>query len=121
MVGWPNVSSRRLEDNPEAVLDLARAHRGCSAAVFGSVARGDATEDSDTDLLVEFEPTSSPLDLIELEEDCGTFSAPRWTSVRGQGRDMSSWSGLEVRRVLGGADRYASVACLKSSCGGRLC
>lgn len=37
-------------------------------AVFGSVARGEATDDSDIDLLVEFEPGSSLLDLIELEE-----------------------------------------------------
>ena len=69
MVTRANVALRRLEDNREAVLDLVRAHKGRSVAVFGSVARGDATGDSDIDLLVEFEPTSSLLDLIELEED----------------------------------------------------
>ena len=42
-------------------------------AVFGSVARGEATDDSDIDLLVEFEPDSSLLDLIELEEALRTL------------------------------------------------
>lgn len=60
---------RRLKDRREAVLEIVRAHKGRSVAVFGSVARGDATQDGDIDLLVEFEPTSSLLDLIELEED----------------------------------------------------
>jgi uncharacterized protein len=68
MAVGPNVALRRLEDKREAVVGLVRAHRGRSVAVFGSVARGEATDDSDIDLLVEFEPTSSLLDLIELEE-----------------------------------------------------
>lgn len=68
MAVGPNVALRRLEDKREAVLGLVRAHRGRSVAVFGSVARGEATDDSDIDLLVEFEPGSSLLDLIELEE-----------------------------------------------------
>jgi predicted nucleotidyltransferase len=36
--------------------------------VFGSVARGEATPDSDIDFLVDFEPSSSLLDLAHLEE-----------------------------------------------------
>jgi len=68
MAVGPNVALRRLEDKREAVVGLVRAHKGRSVAVFGSVARGEATDDSDIDLLVEFEPDSSLLDLIELEE-----------------------------------------------------
>jgi len=37
--------------------------------VFGSVARGDASSVSDVDLLVEFEPGRSLLDLVGLELD----------------------------------------------------
>lgn len=48
--------------------ELVRRHRGVSISVFGSVARGDSTPESDIDFLVEFEPTSSLLDLIHLEE-----------------------------------------------------
>jgi predicted nucleotidyltransferase len=68
MAVGPNVALRRLEGKREAVVGLVRAHKGRSVAVFGSVARGEASDDSDIDLLVEFEPDSSLLDLIELEE-----------------------------------------------------
>jgi predicted nucleotidyltransferase len=62
-------TARGLQEQRDAILDLARAHKGRSAAVFESVARGEDTADSDIDLLVDFEPTSSPRDLIALEED----------------------------------------------------
>jgi predicted nucleotidyltransferase len=47
-----------------AVLDLARRHGARSIRVSGSVARGQATEQSDLDLLVEWEPERSLLDVI---------------------------------------------------------
>jgi len=57
-----------VERNRTEILDLVRRHRGRSIAVFGSVARGEATSGSDIDFLVEFEPFSSLLDLVHLEE-----------------------------------------------------
>jgi uncharacterized protein len=57
------VRERRNE-----ILRLVREHRGRTISVFGSVARGDAHGGSDIDFLVEFEPDSSLLDLIHLEE-----------------------------------------------------
>jgi hypothetical protein len=39
------------------------------AAIFGSVARGQANEESDLDLLVEFAPGRTLLDLAALEID----------------------------------------------------
>ncbi len=50
------------------ILALLDQHKARSIAVVGSVARGEATVDSDIDFLVEFEPGSSLLDLIHLEE-----------------------------------------------------
>ena len=47
---------------------MLEPHNARSIAVFGSVARGEATVESDIDFLVEFEPGSSLLDLIHLEE-----------------------------------------------------
>lgn len=38
-------------------------------AVFGSVARGEETESSDIDFLVEFEPGSSLFDLLHISEE----------------------------------------------------
>lgn len=57
-----------VEGHRDEIVALVQSHRGRSVAVFGSVARGEATEGSDIDLLVEFEPSSSLLDLIHLEE-----------------------------------------------------
>jgi predicted nucleotidyltransferase len=62
-------TARRLQEQRDAIPELVRAHKGRNVAVFGSVARGEDTADSDIDLLVDFEPTSSLLDLIALEED----------------------------------------------------
>jgi predicted nucleotidyltransferase len=52
----------------EQIHALVVAHRGLSVAVFGSVARGEATEDSDIDFLVKFEPESSLFDLAHLTD-----------------------------------------------------
>jgi predicted nucleotidyltransferase len=39
------------------------------AGVFGSVARGEATETSDVDILIKFEKPKSLLDLVRLERE----------------------------------------------------
>ena len=67
MAAGPDLSSM-VERNRAEILDLVRRHRGRSIAVFGSVARGEATFESDIDFLVEFDPSSSLLDLVHLEE-----------------------------------------------------
>jgi predicted nucleotidyltransferase len=73
--GTLTVAQQRTSANYEEVIAApkAKSHRQLllaprSIAVFGSVARGEATGDSDIDFLVEFEPSSSLLDLIHLEE-----------------------------------------------------
>ncbi len=48
---------------------MVRRHRGVSAAIFGSVARGDETPASDIDFLVEFESGSSLFDLFHMTEE----------------------------------------------------
>ena len=58
-----------VEDHKEAIKAAVSRHRGNAVAIFGSVARGDATEMSDVDFLVEFEPGSSLLDLLRLQDE----------------------------------------------------
>ncbi len=53
----------------EEIIALAAKHKAGHVRVFGSVARGDANDDSDVDLLVSFEPGASLFDLIHLQED----------------------------------------------------
>lgn len=49
------------------VTTLLRQHDVVSAALFGSFARGEASEESDIDLLVEFRGEKSLLDLVALK------------------------------------------------------
>ncbi len=51
------------------VQRIARQHGARNLRVFGSVARGEATEGSDLDLLVEMEPGRSLLDLVAIKQD----------------------------------------------------
>jgi uncharacterized protein len=50
------------EKRPE-ILKIAARHGAYNVRIFGSVARGEADEDSDVDVLVELEPNRSLLDL----------------------------------------------------------
>ena len=54
---------RLLTDKREEILRLASCHGAYNVRVFGSMARGDANEDSDVDFLVDMEKGRSLLDL----------------------------------------------------------
>jgi uncharacterized protein len=51
------------------ILRLAQVHGARNIRVFGSVARAENRDDSDVDLLVEFDQGKSLLDLIGLKLD----------------------------------------------------
>jgi uncharacterized protein len=53
----------------EVIYTIATRHGARTVRVFGSHARGTATEGSDLDLLVEMEQGRSLLDLIALERE----------------------------------------------------
>lgn len=59
-----------LYDISKKVVPILQKHDVIHASVFGSFARGDATEDSDVDILVEFQEglKKSLLDLVELKQ-----------------------------------------------------
>jgi hypothetical protein len=60
-----------IKEKREKILETATRHGASNVRVFGSVARGEADEKSDIDILVSFEPERSLFDhaalLIELE------------------------------------------------------
>jgi len=64
-----------LQSQKEAVLEVAQRHGVTSIKVFGSVARGDESSESDIDLLVTTGPKVSPWFpaglILELEELLG--------------------------------------------------
>jgi len=51
-----------IHDKRDAILEIAMRYGASDIRVFGSVARGDATDSSDLDLIVRFEPGPSLLD-----------------------------------------------------------
>jgi len=53
----------------DEVLDLSRKRGAENVRVFGSLARGEESPDSDVDFLVDFEPGRSLLDLSGLTFD----------------------------------------------------
>jgi hypothetical protein len=56
-------------DKRDEILRLAQRHGARNVRVFGSVARGEAGDTSDLDLLVEWEPGRSLLDHVALVQD----------------------------------------------------
>jgi hypothetical protein len=53
----------------EEILRLAQRHGARNVRVFGSVARGEASDASDLDLLVDWEPARSLLDHVAFVQD----------------------------------------------------
>ncbi|MDP8244816.1 MAG: nucleotidyltransferase domain-containing protein [Candidatus Hinthialibacter antarcticus] len=52
-----------IGDKRDEILKIAEKHGALNVRVFGSVARGEATEDSDIDFLVDLEKDRNLLDL----------------------------------------------------------
>ena len=52
-----------IQEKRQAILEIAARHGAYNVRLFGSVARGEADEASDVDILVELEPNRSLLDL----------------------------------------------------------
>lgn len=58
-----------LRNRKTEILAAATRHGARNVRVFGSVARGSETSESDIDLLVDFEPERSLYDLVGLQLD----------------------------------------------------
>lgn len=63
------VLRSRLEQLREQIQTIAAQYGISQIRIFGSVARGEATDESDIDLLVEMEPERSLLDRIGCIQD----------------------------------------------------
>ena len=81
--------STLLRDHRAEVLALAAANHAGDVRVFGSIARGEDTPDSDIDLLVKFDPGASLFDLVRFAE--------RLETMLGVHVDVLSDDGLEER------------------------
>lgn len=87
-----------LRSHRQEILDLAGKRGVSNIRVFGSVARGDATPESDIDLLVDFDTNHRGLDLFAFERELGQLVGHR-VEV-----------GTEVHRVIRDKVRAQAVA-----------
>ncbi len=69
------ITRKFVQENRDAILKLASYHGASEVRIFGSVARGDTTEESDLDVLVRLDHGRSLLDqgglLMDLRELLG--------------------------------------------------
>lgn len=61
--------SEQIKSVREKIIDILRRNGVKKASFFGSIARGEMTDESDVDLLVEFEGRRSLLDLAHLKNE----------------------------------------------------
>ena len=61
-----------LQQQKTRILDIAKHYHAVNVRVFGSVVRGEAREDSDIDLLVDFLPGTTLLDQVGLIDALST-------------------------------------------------
>ena len=61
--------SEQIEPVREKIIDILRNNGVKRASFFGSIVRGEMTEESDVDLLVKFEGRRSLLDLAHLKNE----------------------------------------------------
>lgn len=90
---------RLLEQRRAEIVELATRHHARNVRVFGSVARGEETEASDIDLLVDMDPGRSLLDQVRLRRELAELLAVEVDVVTTGGllaRDESSILGEAV-------------------------
>jgi uncharacterized protein len=61
--------SDQMQPVREKIIDVLRRNEVKRASFFGSIVRGEMTDESDVDLLVEFEGKKSLLDLAHLKNE----------------------------------------------------
>src|SRR5580700_2546970 len=88
-VGTTSEVGAMLGEHREEILAIAARHHGRRVRIFGSVARGQATPDSDIDFLVDFEDGSSLFDLQRVSEELA--------ELFGREVDVVSTGGLKPR------------------------
>lgn len=62
-------TGRRVDANRGELHEVLRRHGVTNPAIFGSAARGDDQENSDVDLLVDFAPGTSIIDIIGIQRE----------------------------------------------------
>ena len=62
-------TGRRVAAHRGELREVLRRHGVTNPELFGSAARGDDREDSDVDILVDFQPGTSIIDIIGIQRE----------------------------------------------------
>ena len=84
-----------LQDKREEILKIAARHGACNVRVFGSIARGESTDNSDVDFLIDLGENLSPWFPVGLIRD--------WEALLGRKVDVVTAKSLHYfirERVL---------------------
>lgn len=85
----------------DRIREICAAHGACEPRLFGSVAKGKDTVESDLDILVAASPGMTMFDIVALEEELeALFGVPVDVVTEGAvRRGGSSWSNLDAVAV----------------------
>lgn len=67
------VAMKDIQDRKEEIVRLIESHGGHDIRIFGSIARGQATEGSDVDFLIRMESGCSLIDHVAIIQDLEDF------------------------------------------------
>ena len=81
--------SEALEAHRDEIRRVVAQNRACNPRIFGSVARGEDTDASDLDLLVDTTPETSLFDIARIKVDL--------EELLGHGVDVVTANGLHPR------------------------
>lgn len=90
----------RLPFDSDALAQLCRRHRIRKLSLFGSTLMGTSRQDSDVDLLVEFEPGQKPglIGMASLEAELSALIGGRRVDLR-TAQDLSRYFRDDVVRI----------------------
>ena len=63
------ITSAKLKVKRNKIVQIAASHGAKNLRIFGSVARGQAKQSSDLDVLITLEPGRSLLDVVAIKQD----------------------------------------------------
>jgi predicted nucleotidyltransferase len=79
------TASEIVEQMRSRILEVAQRHGATNVRIFGSVARGQADEASDIDLLVDLEAGKTLFDLVALTQELSEITGRRVDVVTERG------------------------------------
>ncbi len=65
--------SDAIESHRAAIRHVVQSHRACNPRVFGSVLRGQDTESSDLDLLIDTTPQTTLMDVAAIQVELASL------------------------------------------------